>query len=98
MDELPLTSLTAVSPIDGRYASKVSSLRHVFSEYGLIRLRVQVEVEWLKSLAGHPQIAEVPTLSNEALATLDGIANDFDVAGATRVKEIESTTNHDVKA
>lgn len=98
MDDLPLTTLTAVSPIDGRYASKVSSLRRIFSEFGLIRLRVHVEVQWLKSLAAHPQILEVPALSANAQSALDLIADEFDIADATRVKEIEATTNHDVKA
>ena len=98
MDDLPLTSLTAVSPIDGRYASKVSNLRRVFSEFGLIRLRVLVEVQWLKSLAAHPQVPEVPALSADAQGALEAISSNFDVAAATRVKEIESTTNHDVKA
>ena len=98
MDELPLTSLTAVSPIDGRYGSKVKNLRAVFSEYGLIRLRVLVEVAWLKSLSAHPQIQEVPAFSSEALAHLDGIIDGFGPDDAERVKEIERTTNHDVKA
>ncbi len=98
MDELPLSPLTAVSPVDGRYGSKVASLRGTFSEYGLIRLRVHVEVEWLKSLAAHPQIQEVPPLGSEATRLLDTIAASFSPDDAARVKEIESTTNHDVKA
>ena len=102
MDELPLTSLTAVSPIDGRYGSKIAGLRNIFSEYGLIRLRVAVEVHWLKSLAAHPQIPEVPALSRKAEKALDAIAGDFDgdsgLDYAARIKQIEGTTNHDVKA
>lgn len=98
MDDLPLTSLTAVSPIDGRYGSKIASLRNIFSEYGLIRLRVRVEVQWLKSLAAHPQVPEVPALSRKAAKALDAIAEDFGTAEASRVKQIEETTNHDVKA
>jgi len=98
MDELPLTALTAVSPIDGRYGSKIAGLRNTFSEYGLIRLRVRVEVHWLKSLAAHPQVLEVPAFSADAVATLDAIANGFGPDDAARVKAIEGTTNHDVKA
>jgi adenylosuccinate lyase len=98
MDDLPLTSLTAISPVDGRYGSKTAALRHIFSEYGLIRLRVKVEVKWLASLAAHPQISEVPALSKKAAKALDAIAQNFDIADAERVKEIEATTNHDVKA
>ncbi len=98
MDELPLSPLTAVSPVDGRYGSKVSSLRAIFSEYGLIRLRVAVEVAWLKSLADHPQVQEVPAFSAGSLARLDAIVSDFSPGDAARVKEIERTTNHDVKA
>ena len=98
MDDLPLTSLTAISPIDGRYGSTTAELRHIFSEYGLIRLRIKVEVRWLASLAAHPQISEVPALSKKAAKALEAIALDFEPADAERVKEIESTTNHDVKA
>lgn len=98
MDELELSALTAISPVDGRYGAKVASLRAVFSEYGLIRLRVLVEVEWLKSLAAHPQIQEVPAFSAEAAGHLDAIVSGFGPEDAARVKEIERTTNHDVKA
>ncbi len=98
MDDLPLTSLTAISPIDGRYGSTTAELRHIFSEYGLIRLRIKVEVRWLASLAAHPQISEVPALSKQAAKALEAIALDFKPADAERVKEIEGTTNHDVKA
>jgi adenylosuccinate lyase len=95
---MELTSLTAVSPIDGRYAAKTEALRGIFSEYGLIRRRVEVEVRWLQRLAAHPGIPEVPTLSNEASVALDNIVERFDVAQATHIKSIEKVTNHDVKA
>ncbi|MBB3229356.1 adenylosuccinate lyase [Halomonas stenophila] len=95
---LPLTALTALSPVDGRYGSKAEALREHFSEFGLIRARVTVEARWLQRLAGHPQITEVPPLSAEATAALDALVRDFSVADAERIKEIERTTNHDVKA
>ena len=93
-----LTSLTAISPIDGRYADKTYALREYFSEFGLIRYRVLVEIRWLMMLAGHPGIPEVPPLSEGARARLQEIADSFDVESAQRVKSIEDTTNHDVKA
>ncbi len=95
---MELTTLTALSPLDGRYGSKTAPLRDFFSEYALIKYRVIVEIEWLKALAAEPAIAEVPAFSAEALALLDGIADHFSVADAERVKAIEATTNHDVKA
>lgn len=95
---MQLSSLTAVSPVDGRYGSKTASLRSIFSEYGLIRFRVQVEVRWLQCLAAHPGISEVAPFSAEANAILNRLAEDFDMAHAERVKEFERTTNHDVKA
>ncbi|WP_456445896.1 adenylosuccinate lyase [Thiolapillus sp.] len=95
---MELNSLTAVSPIDGRYGSKTESLRSIFSEYGLIYHRVLVEVRWLQSLAAHGQIAEVPALSEHANSILEGIIGDFSLEDARRVKNIERTTNHDVKA
>ncbi len=91
-------ALTAISPIDGRYADKVEALRPVFSEYGLIRFRVQVEVRWLQALATHPQITEVSPLSDNANQLLNSIVKHFSEADAQRVKDIEKTTNHDVKA
>ncbi len=91
-------ALTAISPIDGRYANKVEKLRPVFSEYGLIRFRVLVEVRWLQTLAKHPLIAEVNPFSSVATKLLNDIVNDFSEADAQRVKDIEKTTNHDVKA
>ncbi len=95
---MELSSLTAVSPIDGRYGSKTEALRPIFSEFGLIRHRVLVEVRWLQALAAQPRIAEVPALSAQAHARLEAIATDFSVDDAARVKAIEATTNHDVKA
>ena len=91
-------ALTAISPIDGRYADKVDKLRPVFSEYGLIRLRVLVEVRWLQTLAKHPLITEVSPFSDAATQLLNRIVSDFSEADAQRVKDIEKTTNHDVKA
>lgn len=95
---LPFSTLTALSPVDGRYASKVEALRPIFSEYGLIKCRVTVEVRWLQMLAAENGITEVPALSDDANQRLNAIVDDFDVADAERVKAIESTTNHDVKA
>jgi len=95
---MQLSSLTAVSPVDGRYAGKTSTLRPIFSEYGLIRFRVQVEVRWLQRLAAHSGVAEVAPFSAEANALLDRLAEDFQLEHAERIKEIERTTNHDVKA
>lgn len=90
-------SLTAISPVDGRYASKTAPLSAEFSEFGLIRNRAIVELRWLQLLAGDPGIAEV-SLSAAALAEIDMMVSDFSEADAARVKEIEHTTNHDVKA
>ncbi len=95
---MELTALNALSPVDGRYASKVDDLRPIFSEYGLIRHRVLVEIRWLQALADDPGIAEVPPLSEHALHLLDGIFDGFSEEDAQRVKNIESSTNHDVKA
>ena len=95
---MELSSLTALSPIDGRYASKTEALRPIFSEYGLIRHRVVVEVRWLQALAAHEDIKEVPLLSTHAKRVLNDIIDKFSEQDAQRVKNIESTTNHDVKA
>lgn len=95
---MELSRLTAISPVDGRYGGQTEALQPLFSEYGLIRHRLQVEIHWLKALAAHPQIPEVPPLSTDAQRFLDGVLDDFDVAAAERVKAIERTTNHDVKA
>lgn len=93
-----LSELTAVSPIDGRYAAKTASLREIFSEYGLIKRRVEVEVRWLEKLASHNGIPEVAKLSADATKVLNNLVTEFSLDDAARVKEIESTTNHDVKA
>ena len=95
---MELTSLTAISPVDGRYGSKTADLRPIFSEFGLIKHRVLVEVRWLQALAGHPDIEEVPGLSNHAEQILEGILDNFSEDDARRIKNIERTTNHDVKA
>ncbi|MCP4041240.1 MAG: adenylosuccinate lyase, partial [Gammaproteobacteria bacterium] len=95
---MDLSQLTAISPIDGRYGGKTADLRPIFSEYGLIRHRLLVEIRWLQMLASHPDIAEVPTLSSHANNILDGFVNRFSEEDAQRVKNIERTTNHDVKA
>ena len=95
---LGLSSLTAISPVDGRYGNRVAELRAIFSEYGLIYHRVLVEVRWLQQLASHPDIIEVPTFSASDNTFLDQIVENFSEDDAQRVKEIERTTNHDVKA
>ena len=95
---MELNTLTATSPIDGRYADKTSDLRPIFSEFGLIKHRVLVEVRWLQTLARHPEIKEVPAFSDHANQILENIAENFDLEDAHRVKNIERTTNHDVKA
>ncbi|MEH6556830.1 MAG: adenylosuccinate lyase [Oceanicoccus sp.] len=93
-----LSALTAVSPIDGRYGSKTESLRGVFSEFGLIKNRVTVEVRWLQCLSAHPEIIEVPAFTDSANALLNRIVDEFSEQDALAIKTIESTTNHDVKA
>jgi adenylosuccinate lyase len=95
---MDLSSLTAISPIDGRYGSKCADLRPIFSEYGLIRHRVLVEVRWLQMLAANPGIPEVPAFTEHASKLLDAIVDNFQEEDAQRVKNIERTTNHDVKA
>ena len=96
--ELSLSSLTALSPLDGRYAGKTIDLRPIFSEFGLIRFRLIIEIKWLLALAQHPEINEVSPLSTAAVAQLDQLIENFSPDDALRVKEIEATTNHDVKA
>ncbi|ENX29201.1 MULTISPECIES: adenylosuccinate lyase [Acinetobacter] len=93
-----MNALTALSPLDGRYASKCDALRPFLSEFGLIHARVTVEVRWLQALANHPEITEIPAFSCETNAALDAIVSDFSEDDANRIKEIERTTNHDVKA
>jgi adenylosuccinate lyase len=95
---MDLSTLTAVSPIDGRYGAKTAALRPLVSEYGLIRHRVLVEVRWLQALSSDPRISEVARFSPPANAVLEAIVDDFGVDDAARVKTIERTTNHDVKA
>ncbi len=91
-------ALTALSPLDGRYAGKVDALRPIFSEYGLIKARVKVEVEWLLALAAEAGIVELAPFSAAAISKLRAIADDFSLEDAQAVKDIEATTNHDVKA
>ena len=95
---MELNALTALSPIDGRYQDKAAALRPIFSEFGLLKYRVTVEVRWLQKLAAHTQIQEVPALSAEASNYLDSIVENFSIEDANRIKTIERTTNHDVKA
>jgi len=95
---MTLNKLNALSPVDGRYAGKVDELRPIFSEFGLIKARVTVEVRWLQALSEHAEINEVPAFSTDANDLLDSIVDDFSLDDAGRVKTIESTTNHDVKA
>lgn len=95
---MQLNALTALSPIDGRYQDKAGALRSIFSEFGLLKFRVTVEVRWLQKLAATAQITEVPALSGEANDYLNRIVANFSLQDAERIKEIERTTNHDVKA
>ena len=95
---MDLSQLTAISPVDGRYGSKTEALRPIFSEYGLIRHRVVIEIRWLQFLAQRDEIAEVPPFSAHTQEVLNGIVDHFSEADAQRVKNIERTTNHDVKA
>jgi adenylosuccinate lyase len=95
---MELNSLTAISPIDGRYGNKTEKLRDTFSEFGLIRFRLLVEVRWLQTISANEDIAEVPEFSNQATSLLNKLIDDFSVSDAERIKEIERITNHDVKA
>ncbi|MCG3863055.1 MULTISPECIES: adenylosuccinate lyase [unclassified Photobacterium] len=95
---MELSALTAVSPVDGRYGSKTSALRSIFSEFGLLKYRTIVEIRWLQKLAATDAIVEVPAFSPEANAFLDRVAAEFSEEDALRIKTIERTTNHDVKA
>ena len=96
--DMKVSTLRALSPVDGRYSDKVSGLRDIFSEYGLIRFRVLVEVRWLQCLADEPDITELAPLSSVMKDVLNHIVDDFSLDDAERVKTIEATTNHDVKA
>lgn len=98
MELSSLSALSALSPVDGRYGSKSEALRPFFSEYGLIKHRVLVEVRWLQALSNHPDIIEVPKFSSKANQLLNDIVTNFSEQDAQRIKDIESTTNHDVKA
>jgi len=94
----PVSTLLALSPLDGRYAPRVDALRPIASEYGLVRLRVMVEVAWLRALAAEPGVPEVPPFSAEAQHFLDELISGLNETAAGRIKQIEATTNHDVKA
>lgn len=93
-----INPIFALSPLDGRYANAVENLRPIFSEYGLMKARVCVELEWLKILSSAPQIAEVPEFSSQTIAEIDAVMNDFSLEHAAEIKAIEAQTNHDVKA
>lgn len=95
---MEISTLTAISPIDGRYASKTADLQSIFSEFGLLKYRVVVEVRWLQMLAETPEISEVNQFSVDANKHLNAIVDNFSVEDAQRIKDIERTTNHDVKA
>ncbi|MGA9575783.1 MAG: adenylosuccinate lyase [Lysobacterales bacterium] len=95
---MQLSSLTAISSVDGRYAGRTAGLREIFSEYGLIRYRVTVEIRWFQALAASTSFPQVPNLTKTANTFLDDLVKDFDLDAAQRVKDIEATTNHDVKA
>lgn len=95
---MKLSSLTAISPIDGRYGNKTAALRNIFSEFGLIHARVEVEVRWLQALSANPAVREVPPFSASANQLLDQIIAQFSESDAEEIKRIEATTNHDVKA
>jgi adenylosuccinate lyase len=95
---MPLTLLNALSPLDGRYFAKVAPLRDSFSEFGLIRLRLRVEIEWLKALCAEPSIPEAAALSPDAVARLDAVVASFSEADASEIKDIETRIKHDVKA
>ena len=93
---MTLSTLNAISPVDGRYGSKTVKLREIFSEYGLIKYRVIVEVRWLQRLSQMEAVKEVPAFSEEANNILENIVTNFSEADAQAIKDIESTTNHDV--
>ena len=95
---MELSALTAISPVDGRYQNKTDALRPIFSEYGLFRYRVLVEVEWLKKLSKNSSIKEIESFSASSTSLLNNIKDNFSIVDAERIKEIEKTTNHDMKA
>ena len=93
-----INPIYALSPLDGRFAKSVEALRPIFSEYGLMKARITVELNWLKALAAEPKITEVPVFSDFTVAVIDKVINEFSLEDASAVKAIEATTNHDVKA
>ena len=95
---MELSALTAISPVDGRYQNKTDVLRPIFSEYGLFRFRVLVEIEWLKKLSKNPNIKEIESFSASSISLLDNIKNNFSIDDAKQIKKIEKITNHDMKA
>lgn len=95
---MQLNEITAISPIDGRYSTKTAPLREIFSEYGLIKARVEVEIRWLQSIAANPGVSDLAEFGSSATEKLNSLIDDFNLESAERVKEIERTTNHDVKA
>ena len=95
---MELSALTAISPVDGRYQNKTDVLRPIFSEYGLFRFRVLVEIEWLKKLSKNPNIKEIESFSASSISLLDNIKNNFSIDDAEQIKKIEKITNHDMKA
>src|SRR5262245_55816952 len=95
---MSLSPLDALSPLDGRYHSRVLLLREYFTELGLIHFRVQVEIEWLKALAAEPDLVEIPPFSATTIKNLDQLVARFNAADGARVKDLEAETNHDVKA
>ena len=95
---MDLSALTAISPVDGRYQNKTDVLKPIFSEYGLFKFRVLVEIEWLKKLSKIPNIEEIESFSADSISLLDNIKNNFSIEDAKKIKEIEKTTNHDMKA
>src|SRR3990167_11137553 len=91
-------ALMAISPLDGRYQEKIQSLRHIFSEFGLIKFRLQVEINWIKMLAEFANLPEIPALSTRSKTMLDDLIENFSIQDALRIKHIEAGINHDVKA
>ena len=98
MERIHHSNICAISPIDGRYSTKTEKLKDIFSEYGLIRNRLIVEIKWLESLCANDQVTHAKTLSTEAQKFLNSIIENFSYERADKIKEIEKTTNHDVKS
>ena len=95
---MKLSALTAISPVDGRYQNKMEALRPIFSEYGLFRYRILVEIEWLKKLSVNSNIKEIESFSASSTSLLNNIKDNFSIEDAEKIKEIEKITNHDMKA